>query len=82
MVGAAERAGHRVLEAVDGAHAVTAATRYVPDLLIADAVLPHLDTALEDGRPPGRRPRSPLRSFCDGLLTDLLGGAGDARRAA
>jgi len=43
MVGAAERAGHRVLEAVDGAHAVTAATRYVPDLLIADAVLPQVD---------------------------------------
>lgn len=34
---------------------------------------PHLDTALEEGRPPGRRPRSPLGSFCDGLLRELLG---------
>jgi PAS domain S-box-containing protein len=43
IVAAAEQAGHRVLEAVDGLHAVTAAKRYVPDLLIADAVLPQLD---------------------------------------
>lgn len=43
IVGAAERAGHRVLEAVDGVHTVTAATRYIPDLVIADAVLPQLD---------------------------------------
>lgn len=43
IVGAAEQAGHRVLEAADGVEAVTAATRYVPDLLIADVVLPQLD---------------------------------------
>jgi secretion/DNA translocation related CpaE-like protein len=43
---------------------------------------PHLDVALEDGRPPGRRPRSPLRTFCDGLLRELLGTADDVRRAA
>jgi PAS domain S-box-containing protein len=45
MVRAAEQAGHRILEAVDGVQAVTAATRYVPDVLIADAVLPQLDGA-------------------------------------
>src|SRR6478672_11967822 len=38
-----EQAGHRVLEAFDGIQAVSAATRHVPDLLIADAVLPELD---------------------------------------
>lgn len=43
---------------------------------------PHLDAALEEGRPPGRRSRSPLRSFCDGLLEDLLGSSGAHRRAA
>jgi len=43
IAGAAQQAGHRVLEAVDGAHAVTAATRYIPDLFIADAILPQLD---------------------------------------
>jgi PAS domain S-box-containing protein len=43
IVRAAEQAGHRVLEALDGVHAATTATRYVPDLLIADAVLPELD---------------------------------------
>jgi PAS domain-containing protein len=43
IVRAAQQAGHRVVEAVDGVHAVTAATRYVPDLLIADGILPHLD---------------------------------------
>ena len=40
---AAEQSGHRVLEALDGLQAVTAATRYIPDLLVADAVLPQLD---------------------------------------
>jgi PAS domain S-box-containing protein len=43
IVRGAEQSGHRVLEAVDGLQAVTAATRYIPDLLIADAVLPQLD---------------------------------------
>src|SRR5262245_56788149 len=38
-----ERAGNRVLEALDGFHALALATRYVPDLLIADALLPQLD---------------------------------------
>lgn len=40
---AAEQHGHRRLEALDGLQAVTAATRYIPDLLIADAGLPQLD---------------------------------------
>jgi PAS domain S-box-containing protein len=43
MVDLVERAGNRVLEAIDGVHAVAIATRYVPDLLIADTVLPKLD---------------------------------------
>jgi PAS domain S-box-containing protein len=38
-----EHSGHRVIEALDGLGAVTAATRHIPDLLIADAVLPQLD---------------------------------------
>jgi PAS domain S-box-containing protein len=43
IVRAAQQAGHRVLETADGVDALTSATRYVPDLLIADAVLPQLD---------------------------------------
>ena len=43
IVRAAEQTGHRVLEALDGVQAVTTATRYIPDLLVADAVLPQLD---------------------------------------
>ena len=42
-VRAAEQNGYRVLEALDGLQAVTTATRYIPDLLIADVVLPQLD---------------------------------------
>jgi len=38
-----ERAGHRVLEAIDGVHALAAATRYLPDVTIAEVVLPKLD---------------------------------------
>jgi PAS domain S-box-containing protein len=37
-----EASGHRVLEALDGLHALAAATRYLPDLTIADALLPRL----------------------------------------
>jgi len=43
IIRGAQQAGHRVLEALDGVQAVSAATRHVPDLLIADAVLPQLD---------------------------------------
>jgi PAS domain S-box-containing protein len=43
IVRGVEQNGHRVVEAVDGLNAVTAATRYIPDLVIADAVLPRLD---------------------------------------
>jgi secretion/DNA translocation related CpaE-like protein len=42
---------------------------------------PQLDAHLEEGRPPGRRTRWPLASFCDGLLGGLLGADG-LRRAA
>src|SRR4051812_4506944 len=43
IIRAAAQSGHRVLEAIDGLDAVTAAARYIPDLLIADAVLPQFD---------------------------------------
>ena len=39
-----ERAGYRVLEALDGVHALAAAIRYLPDLIVSDAMLPRLDT--------------------------------------
>ncbi|MDX6216690.1 MAG: hypothetical protein QOG99_2274 [Frankiales bacterium] len=42
---------------------------------------PHIDVHLEEGRPPGRRSRSPLGSFCDRLLSDLLADQ-QVRRAA
>jgi len=38
-----ERQGHRILEAVDGDHALATATRHLPDLMVADVVLPKLD---------------------------------------
>jgi PAS domain S-box-containing protein len=38
-----EQAGHRVLVAVDGAHALAAAARHLPDATIADVLLPELD---------------------------------------
>src|SRR5262245_21720123 len=38
-----ERSGHRVLEAVDGVHALALATRYLPDVIAADLLLPRLD---------------------------------------
>jgi PAS domain S-box-containing protein len=38
-----ERAGHRVLEAVDGIHALAIATRYLPDVTVSDLALPQLD---------------------------------------
>lgn len=37
------RAGHRVLEAFDGVHALAMTTRHLPDLVIAEVVLPKLD---------------------------------------
>jgi PAS domain S-box-containing protein len=43
IIAGAEQNHHRVLEALDGLQAITAATRYIPDLLIADAALPQLD---------------------------------------
>jgi len=43
MVDVVEQTGHRVIEALDGGHAVAVATRYVPDVLVVDAVLPQLD---------------------------------------
>ncbi|MFN2538123.1 MAG: septum site-determining protein Ssd [Mycobacteriales bacterium] len=42
---------------------------------------PHLDEHLEEGRPPGRRPRWPLGAFSDALLRELLGDE-QVRRAA
>ena len=35
--------GHRVFEAIDGVHALALATRHVPDVIVADVVLPKLD---------------------------------------
>jgi PAS domain S-box-containing protein len=37
------RASHRVLEAIDGVHGLAMATRHLPDITIADVVLPKLD---------------------------------------
>lgn len=42
---------------------------------------PHLERDLEEGRPPGRRTRRPLASFCDSLLTELLGAEATGRAA-
>ena len=41
---------------------------------------PRIDTALEEGQPPGSRGRGPLAAFCDGLLVELAGA--QQRRAA
>jgi len=38
-----ERAGHRVLEAIDGVHALALATRHLPDVAVTDIVLPKVD---------------------------------------
>jgi PAS domain S-box-containing protein len=38
-----ESAGHRALVAIDGAHALTLAERHLPDVTIADVILPKLD---------------------------------------
>src|SRR4029453_8257271 len=38
-----EGAGHRVMEAIDGLHAIALATRYLPDVTVTDLVLPELD---------------------------------------
>jgi PAS domain S-box-containing protein len=38
-----ERAGHRVLEAIDGVDALALATRYLPDVAVTDLALPRLD---------------------------------------
>ena len=43
---------------------------------------PHLERDLEEGRPPGARPRRPLAVACDALLDELLPGAAAAGRAA
>lgn len=38
-----EQAGHRVIEAIDGVHALATATRHLPDLAIVDVVMSKLD---------------------------------------
>src|SRR5262245_51541809 len=38
-----ESGGHRALAAIDGVHALTLAERHLPDVTIADVVLPRLD---------------------------------------
>src|SRR5262245_39135523 len=45
-----ERAGHRVLEAIDGVHALEVATRYLPDVIVAELVMPKLDGLQLRGR--------------------------------
>ncbi len=40
---ALERAGHAVIVAADGAHALTRAAREAPDLIVLDVGLPHMD---------------------------------------
>lgn len=75
IVRAVEQSGHRVLEALDGFRAVSAATRYIPDLLIADTALPQLD---------GMAVVTSLREAPDttDVVTILVGtGAADAEMA-
>jgi DNA-binding response OmpR family regulator len=57
-----ERAGHDVLMAADGAKGVALAQRMLPDLIVMDLILPHLDGWMAIGQLKGdpRTTRIPI----------------------